>query len=140
MTGFYLPQQPGSSLLSMRRHLPSHALGLCGEYRYLEQRPPCPLRYTLGVDGIPCHCISYLISLSLSPSLSLCVCVSVQMLTLSKFPFFSCGDLMFSGHTVHYILMALIWTTYYAGENKKRVLTAYWAVTLFGVSTLLSMR
>jgi hypothetical protein len=39
------------------------------------------------------------------------------LLTLSKFPFFSCGDMMFSGHTVHFALCALTWSYYLNCDN-----------------------
>ncbi len=33
-------------------------------------------------------------------------------MTLSRFPFWSCGDLVFSGHTVEFTLAACIWSSY----------------------------
>lgn len=60
--------------------------------------------------------------------------------TLEKFPWFSCGDLIFSGHTGHYLLMLLIWLTYYDYAYRWLVKIAALTVTFIGLTGLISCR
>lgn len=57
--------------------------------------------------------------------------------TVSKFPFFDCGDLMFSGHTVHFLLMALLWNRFCSHKALKMIV---WSYTIPGIFTLIACR
>eukprot|EP00029_Vermamoeba_vermiformis_P006313 TRINITY_DN2437_c1_g1_i1.p1 TRINITY_DN2437_c1_g1~~TRINITY_DN2437_c1_g1_i1.p1 ORF type:complete len:288 (-),score=30.57 TRINITY_DN2437_c1_g1_i1:41-904(-) len=69
-------------------------------------------------------------------------------LTLQKFPLFDCGDLIFSGHTVHFLLCAFIWDE--AGWGFRRRAQKFaanglwrallWIYVLCGVCTLIMCR
>ena len=69
-------------------------------------------------------------------------------LTMQKFPLFDCGDLIFSGHTVHFLLCAFIWDESGWGlrrRAKKLALNGVWRVLLWvyvigGVCTLIMCR
>eukprot|EP01102_Stenamoeba_stenopodia_P004254 TRINITY_DN14584_c0_g1_i1.p1 TRINITY_DN14584_c0_g1~~TRINITY_DN14584_c0_g1_i1.p1 ORF type:complete len:288 (-),score=42.09 TRINITY_DN14584_c0_g1_i1:77-940(-) len=88
---------------------------------------PSPACYNCGQDACP-------------PTLMGCI-----LLTLSKFPFFSCGDLMFSGHTVHFTLCALTWQYYannpeYNNNSKlyvRSLQVIMWVLSICGICTLL---
>lgn len=55
-------------------------------------------------------------------------------------PFFpdTCGDLMFSGHTVVLTLMAMIWTDY--GPRTPWIQRGIWSLALGGMISLLALR
>jgi hypothetical protein len=58
-------------------------------------------------------------------------------MTVSRFPFWSCGDLVFSGHTVEFVLCACVWMSY----CKVRFLQLAAACTaLLGAATLIGCR
>lgn len=58
-------------------------------------------------------------------------------MTISRFPFWSCGDLVFSGHTVEFVLCACVWASY----CKARCLTLTAAtVAVLGTSSLIGCR
>ena len=58
-------------------------------------------------------------------------------MTLARFPFWSCGDLVFSGHTVEFVTAACIWSSY----CKSRALRfSAAAVALVGVVSLIGCR
>jgi hypothetical protein len=58
-------------------------------------------------------------------------------MTISRFPFWSCGDLVFSGHTVEFVLSACIWLSY----CKSRFLRLIAASTAcLGVASLVGCR
>jgi len=56
------------------------------------------------------------------------------------FPFFDCGDMIFSGHTVHFMLCFLIWIYYYKGSYQQIVKGIAFVVMLGGFVVLLSCR
>jgi hypothetical protein len=58
--------------------------------------------------------------------------------TLRRFPFYDCGDLIFSGHTVHYVMCALVWHAYHTGRSLWRLLL--WCLVLFGLCTVVMCR
>jgi hypothetical protein len=63
--------------------------------------------------------------------------VAAIKMTMSRFPFWSCGDLVFSGHTVELVLSACIWTSY-CKSRFLRLLAI--ATALLGVTSLLGCR
>eukprot|EP01130_Rhizamoeba_saxonica_P000670 TRINITY_DN10612_c0_g1_i1.p1 TRINITY_DN10612_c0_g1~~TRINITY_DN10612_c0_g1_i1.p1 ORF type:complete len:258 (-),score=35.53 TRINITY_DN10612_c0_g1_i1:46-819(-) len=60
--------------------------------------------------------------------------------TILRFPLYDCGDLIFSGHTVHYIMCALVWHSYDKTIYHKIQRAIVWIFTLFGITMLLSCR
>eukprot|EP01104_Vermistella_antarctica_P001430 TRINITY_DN1147_c0_g1_i1.p1 TRINITY_DN1147_c0_g1~~TRINITY_DN1147_c0_g1_i1.p1 ORF type:complete len:345 (-),score=41.76 TRINITY_DN1147_c0_g1_i1:28-1062(-) len=60
--------------------------------------------------------------------------------TLQRFPFFSCGDLIFSGHTGHWLLGAFCWLSYYDGRSKGLVRILVVCIALSGMASLISCR
>eukprot|EP01119_Soliformovum_irregulare_P016406 TRINITY_DN4738_c0_g1_i1.p1 TRINITY_DN4738_c0_g1~~TRINITY_DN4738_c0_g1_i1.p1 ORF type:complete len:287 (-),score=41.53 TRINITY_DN4738_c0_g1_i1:135-869(-) len=58
------------------------------------------------------------------------------------YPLGTCGDSMFSGHTVHYLLMALTWQTYiYTHPSWKTIaIPSIWTITIIGIASLISCR
>jgi len=59
--------------------------------------------------------------------------------TMQRFPFYDCGDLIFSGHTVHFVLCGLVWATY-ASAGKRVEGRAVWVAVVSGLGMLLSCR
>jgi PAP2 superfamily C-terminal len=64
----------------------------------------------------------------------------VSLTALGGFPFFDCGDSVFSGHTLQYILCGLIWTRFYRGPARNFLLVVVWACVGWGLWSLLSCR
>lgn len=58
-------------------------------------------------------------------------------MTITKFPFFDCGDLMFSGHTVHFLLCAMLWQKFTSNLLFKILA---WAYTIPGILLLIICR
>jgi hypothetical protein len=70
--------------------------------------------------------------------------------TMARFPLYDCGDLIFSGHTAHFLMMGFIWSTYrsssssFSSSMSSLCATVergvVWAAVLGGLSLLLSCR
>jgi hypothetical protein len=60
----------------------------------------------------------------------------------SLFPFESstCGDLIFSGHTVSFILCSLIWDRYFTGKRSRWPVYLFHVVSVAGLLSMLSVR
>jgi len=63
--------------------------------------------------------------------------LGIKQVILYPYPLGTCGDCMFSGHTVHYLLMALCWQRYSTNTFKKFLI---WLVCLYGLFSLVSCR
>eukprot|EP01128_Nolandella_sp_AFSM9_P000870 TRINITY_DN10997_c0_g1_i1.p1 TRINITY_DN10997_c0_g1~~TRINITY_DN10997_c0_g1_i1.p1 ORF type:complete len:244 (+),score=12.94 TRINITY_DN10997_c0_g1_i1:57-734(+) len=59
--------------------------------------------------------------------------------TVSRFPFYDCGDLIFSGHTVHFLLTGFVWISYSDRATKVEMIANFFCV-IIGLSMLLSCR
>jgi len=84
---------------------------------------PWPACFQCGIDG------------GCPQSLFECVSYTVQ-----RFPFYDCGDLIFSGHTVHFLMVGLVWATYAKTTFKKAESTLVWLAIVVGIAMLVSCR
>jgi hypothetical protein len=57
-------------------------------------------------------------------------------MTISKFHF-DCGDMMFSSHTVHYLVIAFLWMHY---NSNIFINAAVWCYTIPGITLLIAAR
>lgn len=60
--------------------------------------------------------------------------------TLFPFESSTCGDLIFSGHTVAFMLCSLIWDRYFTGHRLRWPVYLYHALTILGLLSIISVR